>query len=121
MEKPRRRPNIPLNVRCELWARAAGRCQFRGCNRLLYKDVLVGEVWLCSGQSNMGLEVRKVINAADEVLVEAFLAEKLSFNAIAQGLEAALTWASTQPLGQVTLDTITLLDAEVRQQVIASF
>jgi 1-deoxy-D-xylulose-5-phosphate reductoisomerase len=62
-----------------------------------------------------------VINAADEVLVEAFLAEKLSFNAIAQGLEAALTWASTQPLGQVTLDTITLLDAEVRQQVIASF
>jgi sialate O-acetylesterase len=36
-------------------------------DRLLYKDVLVGEVWLCSGQSNMGLEVRKVIDAADEI------------------------------------------------------
>ena len=36
-------------------------------DRVLYKDVLVGEVWLCSGQSNMGLEVRKVINATDEI------------------------------------------------------
>lgn len=36
-------------------------------DKLLYKDVLVGEVWLCSGQSNMGLEVRKVIDAADEI------------------------------------------------------
>ncbi|NDC63595.1 MAG: hypothetical protein EBZ59_06325 [Planctomycetia bacterium] len=36
-------------------------------DRLVYKDVLVGEVWLCAGQSNMGLEVRKVIDAADEI------------------------------------------------------
>lgn len=40
MEKLRKRPGIPLTVQCELWARAAGRCQFRGCNRLLYKDEL---------------------------------------------------------------------------------
>ncbi|MCX7416471.1 MAG: hypothetical protein NTY25_08260 [Planctomycetia bacterium] len=36
-------------------------------NRLTFTNVLVGEVWLCSGQSNMGLEVRKVMNAADEI------------------------------------------------------
>jgi sialate O-acetylesterase len=36
-------------------------------NTVTFKDVLVGEVWLCSGQSNMGLEVRSVLNAAEEV------------------------------------------------------
>lgn len=49
MEKPRKRPAIPLNVQCELWARAAGRCQFRGCNRLLYKDELTQQ------RSNLGV------------------------------------------------------------------
>ncbi len=34
------RPNIPVGVKNELWARAAGRCEFRGCNRVLYSDVL---------------------------------------------------------------------------------
>ena len=34
------RPRIPAAVRYELWARAAGRCEFRGCNKLLYKDSL---------------------------------------------------------------------------------
>ena len=31
------------------------------------KDVLVGEVWLCSGQSQMGLEVRKSLNAEADI------------------------------------------------------
>lgn len=30
----------------------------------IYTNILVGEVWLCSGQSNMGLEVRKCSDAA---------------------------------------------------------
>jgi len=34
---------------------------------VVFKDVLVGEVWLCSGQSNMALELRKAINAPAEV------------------------------------------------------
>ncbi len=34
---------------------------------VVFEDVLVGEVWLCSGQSNMGLEVRKCLNASNEV------------------------------------------------------
>jgi 1-deoxy-D-xylulose-5-phosphate reductoisomerase len=62
-----------------------------------------------------------VINAADEVLVAAFLAEKISFNAIAHGLEVALAWASSQPLGEVTLERITQLDAEVRQRVVSTY
>lgn len=35
-----RRPRIPEQTQRELWARAAGRCEFRGCNRLLYRDDL---------------------------------------------------------------------------------
>ncbi|MCR9261201.1 MAG: SAVED domain-containing protein [Pseudomonadaceae bacterium] len=34
---------IPANVQRELWARAAGRCQFSGCNRLLYKSSVTQE------------------------------------------------------------------------------
>lgn len=35
--KPRSR-HIGAAVTLELWARSAGRCEFRGCNRLLYKS-----------------------------------------------------------------------------------
>ena len=34
---------------------------------VVLKDILVGEVWLCSGQSNMGLEVRKSLNVAADI------------------------------------------------------
>lgn len=43
VEERSRRPAIPQSVQCELWARAAGRCEFRGCNELLYKDNLTQE------------------------------------------------------------------------------
>ncbi len=33
----------------------------------IYKDVLMGEVWLCSGQSNMQFRVRQAINAKYEM------------------------------------------------------
>jgi sialate O-acetylesterase len=36
-------------------------------NTVTLKDVLVGEVWLCSGQSNMTWEMRSVANSKDEV------------------------------------------------------
>ncbi len=36
----RKRPRIPDQAQRELWARAAGRCEFRGCNELVYKDGL---------------------------------------------------------------------------------
>lgn len=41
-----RRPSLPPNVKAIVWARAAGRCQFRGCNKPLIGD-------LVSGKSNL--------------------------------------------------------------------
>ena len=38
-----------------------------GGEPVVLKDILVGEVWLCSGQSNMGLEVRKSLNVAPDI------------------------------------------------------
>ena len=37
-EKKMRRPNIPRAVQRELWIKSGGRCEFRGCNKYLYKD-----------------------------------------------------------------------------------
>ena len=38
-----------------------------GRNRLVLKDVLVGEVWLCSGQSNMQFAMRATSHAKEDV------------------------------------------------------
>lgn len=38
-----------------------------GKNKVTVKDVLVGEVWLCSGQSNMAMTVSRSLNADKEV------------------------------------------------------
>jgi sialate O-acetylesterase len=38
-----------------------------GKNTILIKNVLVGEVWLCSGQSNMAMEVKSCLNADKEM------------------------------------------------------
>ena len=34
------RTSIPVSVRLKLWIKSGGRCQFRGCNKLLYRDDL---------------------------------------------------------------------------------
>ncbi|MBT3378849.1 MAG: 9-O-acetylesterase [Lentisphaerae bacterium] len=39
----------------------------RGKNTIEYKEVLSGEVWLCSGQSNMGMTVGSSNNAKEEM------------------------------------------------------
>jgi sialate O-acetylesterase len=38
-----------------------------GKNTVTIKDVMVGEVWLCSGQSNMGVSVGESMNAEAEI------------------------------------------------------
>ncbi|UEG54830.1 beta galactosidase jelly roll domain-containing protein [Mucilaginibacter daejeonensis] len=40
----------------------------KGKDQLLLSDVLLGEVWLCSGQSNMEFAVRSANNASREIL-----------------------------------------------------
>jgi sialate O-acetylesterase len=39
----------------------------QGQNAVEVRDVLVGEVWLCSGQSNMDMRVHSVMNAGAEI------------------------------------------------------
>lgn len=38
MEEKKKRPAIHENVKRELWIKSGGRCEFRGCNKYLYKD-----------------------------------------------------------------------------------
>ena len=38
-----------------------------GKNLIVIENVLVGEVWICSGQSNMAMEVRSCLNAKSEI------------------------------------------------------
>lgn len=35
-----KRPHIPAHTKFELWSKAGGRCQFRGCNKELWEDGL---------------------------------------------------------------------------------
>lgn len=41
--------------------------RIRGHNEMLIKDVLIGDVWLCSGQSNMEWTVQGAANAQEEL------------------------------------------------------
>jgi sialate O-acetylesterase len=53
-----------------------------GKNTITIKDVLVGEVWICSGQSNMEFTVKQAMNAEQEIkdsnypTIRQFLVEK---------------------------------------------
>jgi sialate O-acetylesterase len=59
------------NWRLELPARAASndpiQLTVQGSNTIEIEDVLIGEVWLCSGQSNMEWIVQRSTNAAAEI------------------------------------------------------
>ncbi len=41
--------------------------KIKGNNEIVVKNVLVGEVWVCSGQSNMQMNVQSVDNAEEEI------------------------------------------------------
>ena len=42
-----------------------------GSNRVVLHDVVVGEVWLCTGQSNMGFALSRALNAQKEIAASA--------------------------------------------------
>jgi sialate O-acetylesterase len=57
---------------------------FEASNRLTVNDILIGDVWLCSGQSNMELPVRRVrplyeteIAAAGNSMIRSFTVPKV--------------------------------------------
>lgn len=41
--------------------------KIKGENEILLKNILIGEVWVCSGQSNMGLAVKNAANGEEEI------------------------------------------------------
>jgi sialate O-acetylesterase len=41
---------------------------FKGTNTVTVKNILVGEVWVCSGQSNMEMAIKGVVNAEQEIV-----------------------------------------------------
>lgn len=46
---------------------ASGTFEVSAGTRMVFKDVVVGEVWLCSGQSNMEFNLGRAHNAAEEL------------------------------------------------------
>ena len=77
---------------------------FTGANSVTLKEVLFGEVWLCSGQSNMELPMRRLIDkypeviaAADNKNIRQFLVpDEYDFKSRRQDLSAG-SWQSANP------------------------
>jgi sialate O-acetylesterase len=72
-----------------------------GKNTITLHDVLVGEVWVCSGQSNMQMAVSSVMNAQDEIaradypLVHLFSVERTVANKPQSDVKGY--WVATRP------------------------
>jgi sialate O-acetylesterase len=85
-----------------------GELVFAGKNRVTLKDVVVGEVWLCSGQSNMEWPVEKAQNAAEEVAaanfpaIRQFLVKKTIAELPAQSVDGRWAVCSPETLGKFT-------------------
>ena len=74
----------------------------KASNTITVKDVLVGDVWVASGQSNMEMAVHGVVNAKDEIAAANYPQIRLfrALNRVADHpLEdvAAKTWVATTP------------------------
>jgi len=88
----------------KLPAQKAGGPYTMKVNDKLIKDILIGEVWLCSGQSNMELPISRVLdlyraeveNANNSKIREFAVPLKYDFNAPTQDLSGG-TWQSVNP------------------------
>lgn len=76
--------------------------EIQGTNQIRFEDVLVGDVWLASGQSNMEFETRKAVNAEAELKnakrpqMRLFQVAKASATFPQEDL-AAKTWVAVTP------------------------
>jgi len=67
----------------------------KGANTLKFKDVLVGEVWVCAGQSNMGFKVSEASNA--EVEIAAANYPQIRWYEPAKAANRGAQWVSCSP------------------------
>ena len=70
--------------------------------RLKYEDILVGEVWLCSGQSNMAFELKQSAEGSTEI-------PKATFPDIRLLNMKTVAWAGNQVWSQDVLEEINKL------------
>ncbi len=80
--------------------------EIKGTNKITYKNVLIGEVWLCSGQSNMEMPVRGNMNqpiiGSNEAILNSTNTNIRSFNAVKSVSKIPLNdingfWKSASP------------------------
>jgi sialate O-acetylesterase len=78
-----------------------GKLTVRGHNLTVVSDVLVGDVWLCSGQSNMMMMVREVNNAEKELAAAHYpLIRHFTVRSVVSDsplLDAEGSWQATTP------------------------
>jgi sialate O-acetylesterase len=83
----------------ELKAGGPYEMQINGSNRITLKDILIGEVWVCSGQSNMDLPMSRVEDRYADVIENSynpairrfFVSRRYDFNTPQEDLESG-TW-----------------------------
>ncbi|MBN1456460.1 MAG: hypothetical protein JW912_01255 [Sedimentisphaerales bacterium] len=89
---------------CELKAGGPYSMEIRGSNHITLKDILIGEVWVCSGQSNMDLPMDRVKYRYPEVIAgsenkairQFFVPRKYDFKAPQEDFESG-EWVSANP------------------------
>lgn len=80
----------------------------RGKNTLTLRDVLVGEVWLCSGQSNMAFTVNRALNAKEEMaaakfpLIRQYAAKRVTAAQPQETVEGEWTVCAPETVGNFT-------------------
>ncbi|OHB64071.1 MAG: 9-O-acetylesterase [Planctomycetes bacterium RBG_13_50_24] len=78
--------------------------EIAGSNRIILKDILIGEVWVCSGQSNMDLPMARVEERYADVIANSnnpairrfFVSRRYDFNTPQEDLESG-SWESANP------------------------
>jgi len=77
--------------------------KIKGNNEIVLKNILIGEVWLCSGQSNMGFLMMNTSNAKEEIPkasynnIRLFTIKKNYSNKPLQDVEDAAVWETCSP------------------------
>jgi sialate O-acetylesterase len=78
--------------------------EIKGSNRFTLRDILIGDVWVCSGQSNMDLTMARVEERYTDVIANSdnptirrfFVSKRYDFNTPQEDLESGY-WESANP------------------------